>query len=224
MKKYAIIVAGGRGTRMGSELPKQFLLVNGKPVLYFSLKTFLEAYDDIEIILVLPLDFENKGRLILDEFFPGKKIMITGGGDTRFQSVKNGLQFVKRRSIVFVHDAARCLVSTALIHRCYEVAMRSGNAIPAILSKDSVRIKTEHGNKRVDRDHVMLVQTPQTFQSDILLKAYQTEFREAFTDEATVAESTGISINLVEGEENNFKITGPADLWLAGKIMSDRDQ
>ncbi len=224
MEKFAVIVAGGRGTRMGSEIPKQFLLLNGKPVLFYSIKTFLEAYDDATVILVLPAGYEEKGKNLAAQFFPGKKITITTGGETRFQSVKNGLKFVKGSAVVFVHDAVRCLLSADLIQRCYEAASGNGNAIPVIASKDSVRLKTDAGNTRLDRGKVMLVQTPQTFQSDILLKAFENEYRDSFTDEATVVESTGIKINFVEGEENNFKITNPADLWLAERILAAGDQ
>ena len=118
MKKYAVIVAGGSGTRMGSDLPKQFILLKDKPVLYYSLKTFLDAFDDLQIILVLPTDFMDMGQEIIDAWFDKDRIQITAGGDTRFQSVKNGLQLVEEESIVFVHDGVRCLLSGDLIHRC----------------------------------------------------------------------------------------------------------
>ena len=207
MIKYAIIVAGGTGSRMGSNLPKQFMLLKDKPVLYYSIKTFLDAYDDLEIILVLPAAFTNIGEEIIDAYFDKEKIKIAIGGDTRFQSVKNGLKLVEGESIIFVHDAVRCLVSVNLIHRCYELAMQTGAAVPVIPSKDSVRILNDDGNGVVDRNKVMLVQTPQTFHSKILLPAFDIDYKDKFTDEATVVEAYGLRVSLAEGEETNIKIT-----------------
>jgi 2-C-methyl-D-erythritol 4-phosphate cytidylyltransferase len=220
MIKYAIIVAGGTGSRMGSSLPKQFMLLKDKPVLYYSIKTFLDAYDDLEIILVLPAAFTNIGEEIIDAYFDKEKIKIAIGGDTRFQSVKNGLKLVEGESIIFVHDAVRCLASVNLIHRCYELAMQTGAAVPAILSKDSVRILNDDGNGVVDRNKVMLVQTPQTFHSKILLPAFDIDYKDKFTDEATVVEAYGLRISLAEGEETNIKITKPVDLVIAENILS----
>jgi 2-C-methyl-D-erythritol 4-phosphate cytidylyltransferase len=221
MHKYAIIVAGGIGARMGGEIPKQFQLLKGKPVLWHTLKAFTEAFNDLQIILVLPENNIENGEQIVKEF-SSHHILITTGGNTRFQSVKNGLKFVENESIVFVHDAVRCLVSVGLIHRCYKSALRTGNAVPAIASKDSVRVTSDKGNEPVDRNKVMLVQTPQTFLSKVLLPAFQINYDEKFTDEATVVEAYGIKILLVDGEENNIKITRPADLLIAEKILEER--
>jgi 2-C-methyl-D-erythritol 4-phosphate cytidylyltransferase len=220
MNKYAIIVAGGAGTRMGGKLPKQFMLLKDKPVLYYTLKAFLGAYPDLEVILVLPVEYTDMGQEIIDAYFDKERVRITAGGDTRFQSVKNGLALVEKESILFVHDGVRCMVSAALIHRCYEEALRTGTAIPAISSKDSIRLLTEEGNEAFERDKVMLVQTPQTFHSKILLPAFQIDYKDKFTDEATVAEAFGIKVSLVEGEENNIKITRPADLLIAETILN----
>jgi len=225
MTKYAIIVAGGTGSRMGGNLPKQFMLLKDKPVLYYSLKTFLNAYDDLYIILVLPAAFTDLGDEIIDAYFDKERIKIAIGGDTRFQSVKNGLKLIEGESIVFVHDAVRCLVSVALIHRCYEVAMETGTAVPVIPSKDSVRILSDDGNAVIDRNRVMLVQTPQTFHSKILLPAFDIDYKDKFTDEATVVEAYGLRVSLVEGEETNIKITRPVDLLIAenlvGQVITD---
>jgi 2-C-methyl-D-erythritol 4-phosphate cytidylyltransferase len=223
MKKYAIIVAAGSGTRMGGATPKQFLLVNNKPVLYYTLQTFLNAFADIQIILVLPVDYTDMGQEIIDAYFDSEKIRITSGGDTRFQSVKNGLQLVEDDSIIFVHDGVRCLLTENLIHRCYAGAVETGTAIPVITSRDSVRIVEEEGNDAIDRNKVMLVQTPQTFHSKILLPAFKIDYKEKFTDEATVVEAYGLKVTLVEGEENNIKITKPMDLFIAEKIINERD-
>lgn len=221
MKKFAIIVAGGSGSRMGTTLPKQFLLLKDKPVLYYTLRTFLEAYDDLKVILVLPVQYTDMGQEIIDAFFDKERIQITAGGDSRFQSVKNGLQLIEEEAIIFVHDGVRCLLSTDLIHRCYDQALESGTAIPAIPSKDSVRIVKGEINESVDRNSVMLIQTPQTFHSKILLPAFQIDDKDKFTDEATVVEAFGMQVNLVAGEETNIKITTPLDMVLAERLMED---
>ena len=220
MNKYAIIVAGGTGTRMGRSLPKQFILLKDKPVLYYTLKTFLESYTDLQIILVLPVEFTDMGQEIIDAYFDKERIKITAGGDTRFQSVKNGLALVDEEAIIFVHDGVRCLLSKELIHRCYAQAVETGTAIPAIISKDSIRLVTEEGNEAYDRNNVMLIQTPQTFHSKILLPAFQIDYKDKFTDEATVVEAYGMKVSLVEGEENNIKITRPVDLLIAESIIN----
>ena len=222
MDKYAIIVAGGVGKRMGNSIPKQFLQLQGKPVLYYTIKTFLEAYKDLQIILVLAADYIDMGREIINAWFDYSRIQITKGGDTRFHSVKNGLALVKKESIVFVHDGVRCLLTTDLIYRCYEMALESGSAIPVIASKDSVRFLKDEENEVVERSKVMLVQTPQTFHSKILLPAFEIDYKERFTDEATVVEAFGLKIQLIAGEENNIKITRPVDLILAEAVLNMR--
>jgi 2-C-methyl-D-erythritol 4-phosphate cytidylyltransferase len=220
MKKFAVIVAGGTGSRMNNSTPKQFLLLQGKPVLYYTINSFLQAYDDLEIILVLPEEHVAAGQEIIDAFFDYSRIRIAIGGRTRFHSVQNGLQLVNEESIVFVHDAVRCLISVELIQRCYKTAMEYGSAIPVIDSKDSVRITTESGSEALERNAVKLVQTPQTFHSKIIIPAYQIDYKDKFTDEATVVEAFGLTIKLVEGEENNFKITRPVDLVMAEHLLS----
>lgn len=222
MNKYAVIVAAGSGIRMGGSTPKQFLLVNSKPLLYYTLRTFLQAFADIQIILVLPVDHMDMGQEIIDAYFDSDQIKVTAGGNTRFQSVKNGLQLIEGDAIIFVHDGVRCLLTENLVHRCYAEAVNSGTAIPVIVSKDSVRVVNEEGNDAIDRNKVMLVQTPQTFHSRILLPAYQIDYKEKFTDEATVIEAYGLKVTLVEGEENNIKITTPMDLLIAEKIINGR--
>ena len=206
----------------GGSTPKQFLLVNSKPLLYYTLRTFLQAFADIQIILVLPVDHMDMGQEIIDAYFDSDQIKVTAGGNTRFQSVKNGLQLIEGDAIIFVHDGVRCLLTENLVHRCYAEAVNSGTAIPVIVSKDSVRVVNEEGNDAIDRNKVMLVQTPQTFHSRILLPAYQIDYKEKFTDEATVIEAYGLKVTLVEGEENNIKITTPMDLLIAEKIINGR--
>lgn len=215
MTKFAIIVAGGSGTRMNSAVPKQFLLLKDKPVLCHSIQRFLDSYQDMQVILVLPEQHLETGRTMMDLFFPGKDIRLTTGGATRFDSVKNGLALVSGDAVVFVHDGVRCLVSTSLIHRCYESAVEFGSAIPVVPAKDSIRLVTADGNVPLNRNMVKLVQTPQVFLSRILLPAFSVAYEERFTDEATVVEASGLAVHLVEGDERNIKITTPADLETA---------
>lgn len=219
MKKYVVIVAGGVGIRMGSNLPKQFMLLKEKPVLYYTIKAFLDVFSDIDVILVLPIEHTDMGREIIDAYFDKDRIRITAGGDTRFQSVKNGLALIEDESIIFVHDGVRCLVDSEVIQRCYASAVATGSGIPVIASKDSVRLITDEGNDAVDRNRVMLVQTPQTFHSKILIPAFQIDYKDKFTDEATVAEAYGLKVSLVEGSESNIKITRPVDMLVAEQIL-----
>ena len=222
MIKYAVIVAGGSGTRMGGDLPKQFMLLKDKPVLYYTLKVFLESYVDLQVILVLPIDYTDMGQEIIDAWFEKDRIRITAGGDSRFQSVKNGLALVEEESIIFVHDGVRCLLTKDLIHRCYDSAIETGTAVPAIKCRDSVRLLVEDGNEMLDREKVMLIQTPQVFHSKILLPAFQIDFKDKFTDEAAVVEVYGIKLALVEGEEFNIKITRPLDMLFAANVLAER--
>jgi 2-C-methyl-D-erythritol 4-phosphate cytidylyltransferase len=225
IKKIAVIVAGGKGTRMKLEVPKQFLLIRGKPILYFTIRSFLVAFDEIEIILVLPDEYIEKGREIVDGFFDSSRIKLCAGGRTRFHSVQNGLSLIgNEESIIFVHDGVRCLTSKELLAKCYTEALRTGSAIPVIPCNDSVRIITKKGNEVVDRNYLRLVQTPQTFHSKILLPAYNIDYKENFTDEATVVEAFGISVHLVEGDSGNIKITSPVDLKLAEALLFEQSQ
>jgi len=222
MKKYAVIVAGGSGKRMGNIIPKQFLLLKGKAILWYTLDTFLRAYHDIQIILVLPDNHIKKGNAIIASFNESNNIKIVAGGDTRFHSVQRGLKEVNEDSIVFVHDAVRCLVSVPLIHRCYKNAMENGNAIPAVVATDSIRILNNSGNYVADRAQVRIIQTPQTFLSNIILPAFDCEYSDAFTDEATVVEANGTKVFLTEGEYDNIKITRPIDMMIAERILEER--
>ncbi len=222
MKKFAIIVAAGSGERMKSRIPKQFLPLLGKPLLYYTLKAFIDSFEDMKIVLVLPKEHVGKGQEIIDGYFDPVRFRICEGGSTRFESVKNGLDKIEEESIVFVHDGVRCLVTPELIRRCYDSAREEGMAIPAIRCKDSVRLVNDNGNEVIDRKKVMLIQTPQAFHSHILLQAYQIAYKEQFTDEASVVEEYGLKIFLVPGEEQNIKITTREDLHLASCILTDK--
>lgn len=222
MKKYAVIVAGGNGSRMNSAVPKQFLLLHGKPVLYYSVQAFIDAYNDVEIILVLPENFLQQGKELVQKYFSAISIQMVAGGNTRFHSVQNGLKKVEEESIVFVHDAVRCLVTPALIKRCHNTALEKGSAIPACNATDSLRMITNDGSRLLNRDIVKIIQTPQTFLSSIILPAYTIEYNASFTDEATVVEAAGKKIELTDGELTNLKITTPVDLVTAAAILQER--
>ena len=222
MKKYAVIVAGGSGKRMGNTVPKQFLTLHGKPVLWYTLDSFLRSYTDIQIILVLPHEHLEKGKQITAMFGNSGRIQLTPGGNTRYHSVQKGLQSVIEESVVFVHDGVRCLVSVPLIQRCYNQAVEKGSAVPAVAATDSIRIFTDGQHTVADRQQVRIIQTPQTFLSSIIIPAFQQEYKDAFTDEATVVEAFGEKVFLTEGEYDNIKITRPVDLMIAERIIAER--
>lgn len=223
MSKVAVIVAGGSGSRMGKEIPKQFLLINNKPILLYTISAFVDAYPDIRIILVLHADYWEYTRQILQESNMHHHIEFVRGGSTRFESVKNGLSSVGDEEIVFVHDAVRCMVSPQLIRKCADAALEHGSAIPVIPVRDSLRKwEMNTGNTHaVSRQDLYIVQTPQTFKTEIILKATQMDDDPSFTDEATVVESMGLSVHLIEGEEKNIKITFPEDLRYAEWMLRE---
>jgi 2-C-methyl-D-erythritol 4-phosphate cytidylyltransferase len=221
-KKIAIIVAGGTGQRMGSVVPKQFLTIQGKPILLHTIDQFVAAFEDIQLVVVLPAAYIQEGKDLLTKNGFTKNIEFVAGGDTRFQSVKNGLTQVTEKSIVFVHDAVRCLLTPALIQRCYQQALEKGSAIPAVSSTDTVRLLKGGKNELFDRENVMLIQTPQTFQSDLLLSAFNQDYVPSFTDEANVVEASGTLVHLVDGEFENIKITRPLDMAIAEYILAKR--
>lgn len=223
MEKYAVVVAGGSGLRMGTAVPKQFLMLRDKPVLWYTLTAFLDAFSDMQIILVLPEHRMETGKTILRSTYDPDRIWMTTGGETRFHSVRNGLQHIQRHSIVFVHDGVRCLLTPDLIRRCYSGAVDKGNAIPATRAVDSIRMETVNGAVSIDRDRIRVIQTPQTFYSDIIKSAFEQDFHESFTDEASVVEKLGVKINLIEGEITNIKITRPLDLLIAEKVLEERE-
>jgi 2-C-methyl-D-erythritol 4-phosphate cytidylyltransferase len=175
------------------------------------------------IILVLPDDHIEKGKELVDAYFDPSRILFTAGGETRFHSVRNGVSLASENSIIFVHDGVRCLVTPQLIRYCYDSAVEHGSAIPSVHLKDSVRQITSVGSMALDRTGLRAIQTPQSFHSKLLLPAMlKIEFKEKFTDEATVVESFGIELHLMEGEDTNIKITTPVDLMLAEQILLQR--
>ncbi len=220
MNKYALIVAGGIGKRMDSQTPKQFKILADKPLLFHSLTAFSESFEDIEIIVAIPEEYFRIWETICSEFNIKIKHKLVKGGKTRFHSVKNGLAIIdlKVNGIVAIHDAARPLLTKNLIKELFAKAEKYGNAIPAISLNDSIREITESVSKPKDRNDFRLIQTPQCFTTQLLNKAYNQNYKPSFTDDATVVETTGEIINLVEGDRNNIKITTPADLIIAGTL------
>ena len=219
MKKFVIIVAGGSGLRMGTELPKQFLELSGKPVLMHTIQRFVDFDPKCELILVLPIaQQESWAQLCLTHSF-SLPHQIASGGETRFHSVLNGLKLIKGEGIVFIHDGVRPLVSQQSLGRCFETAQKFGNAIPVLPITESLRKLDGNQNTSVDRSLYFSVQTPQTFHSDQILQSYLQPYEPGFTDDATVVERAGYKIHLVEGNPENIKITTPTDLIIAEALM-----
>jgi 2-C-methyl-D-erythritol 4-phosphate cytidylyltransferase len=219
MKLYAVIVAGGHGKRMGSELPKQYLELAGKPVLMRTLERFKAFDESIELITVLP---ENQLRFwaeLQKKYSFNIPHTIVKGGKARFYSVRNGLNFVDVPGLVAIHDGVRPFVSIDTIKRCFQVAEKFGNAVPVISPIDSMRIITETGSTPVNRMNVKIIQTPQVFNAEIIKKAYSQDYLPEFTDDATVLERTGARINLIDGNRENIKITTPEDLVISSALL-----
>jgi 2-C-methyl-D-erythritol 4-phosphate cytidylyltransferase len=223
VKVFAIIVAGGSGSRMNSEEPKQFISLMGKPIIIHTLDAFRKANSDIHFIVVLPDAHMNFGMNLLQLHGYTSGVQYARGGDSRFQSVKNGLDLVTTDSIVLVHDAVRCLLSHQLITRCIDKAAQEHSAIPVIMSRDSIRQITIDGSRNLTRQEIRIVQTPQAFHSVLLKKSFQQAYQDTFTDEASVVQHAGHSIQLIDGEEENIKITFPIDLLVAERLLSQRE-
>lgn len=218
MKKYALIVAGGKGLRMGADLPKQFIELSGLPVLMHTLKAFRQV-DDIHITLVLPEDHMEYWSSLckLHQFSIPHQLVV--GGDSRFQSVKNGLASIPKDALVAIHDGVRPLVSTQVINEAFLIAEEKGNAIAVVPLKDSLRKQELEKNFAVNRANYFLVQTPQAFQSKIIQDAYTAALDDNFTDDASVLEAQNIEINLIAGDYRNIKITTPEDLLIAEAFL-----
>jgi 2-C-methyl-D-erythritol 4-phosphate cytidylyltransferase len=222
-QKYAVLVAGGSGSRMGSEISKQFLPLAGKPILLHTIEQFLKI-DDIKIILVLPeKDIEYWHEVSAKQFLNANEfqsVKIVVGGSSRFQSVKNGLAHVEINSLVAVHDGVRPLIRAAIIEQSYTIANELGNAVTSVQLKDSIReVGEDQQNKAIERTKFRLMQTPQTFRSETIKKAFEVEEQSFFTDCASVLEFAGFTINLIDGSYENIKITTPEDLIVAEALL-----
>ena len=218
MDRYAILVAGGKGLRMGSDIPKQFLPLRGRPVLMHTIDVFRRTYPDIHIILVLPREQQDYWRQLCGQHGYDVELCVADGGETRFHSVHNGLSLIPddARGVVGVHDGVRPFVSPETIRRCFESAEEFGAVVPVVPVVETVRqVLADGSSMTVDRNAYRLVQTPQTFDIQLLKKAYGQPFDPFFTDDASVVEAMGHPIKLVEGNNENIKLTNPADLKLA---------
>ncbi len=222
MERYAIIVAGGKGLRMGGEIPKQFLPIGGKPVLMRTIEVFRQAYPDIHIILVLPVSQQDYWQQLCQEYNFAVPVRIADGGETRFYSVSNGLKLIPDDTdgLVGVHDGVRPFVAVETIRRCYDEAMEKGAVVPVISVVETVRQLRKDGTSvTVPRDEYKLVQTPQTFRISLLKEAYRQPYTSFFTDDASVVEAMGKPVYLVEGNRENIKITTPADIRFVNGLL-----
>jgi 2-C-methyl-D-erythritol 4-phosphate cytidylyltransferase len=220
MKYYAIIVGGGSGKRMQNSVPKQFLLLKNKPILMHTISVFATSIFHPEIIIVLHSDLHQYWKELCLKYNFNIPHVLINGGEQRFHSVRNGLMSIKNDGIVAIHDAVRPLVSTNLISKLFEEATNNGNAIAAIKPSDSIRkVISETESQIINREELVLIQTPQTFKIEQLRVSYQQQYQLKFTDDASVVEEGGFKINLIEGERNNIKITYPEDLELANLLI-----
>ena len=221
-KRYAIIVAGGVGSRMNSSIPKQFLKLDGKPILMHTISKFSENFPDIEIIVALPSEQISYWKQLCEEYQYTVKMTVIEGGESRFHSVKNCLATIKEDGVIAVHDAARPLVSSKTIATAFKAAEMYGNAVPAIPLNDSIRQIDSTLSIAVDRSKYCIIQTPQCFKTEIIKKAYQKDYKYTFTDDATVVESSGEKIHLIDGYSDNIKITTPRDLIIAEALLKNK--
>lgn len=218
MSKTVIITAGGIGKRMGSKVPKQFLLLNGKPLLYWTIEKFYQFDSQMQIIVSLPKDWMQFWENACEEYRISIPHILVEGGQERFHSIQNALKFATG-DLIAIHDGVRPLVSINLIQNGFETAKLKGSAVPVVELKESIREVSENSSKAVPRSNYRIVQTPQTFQKEIIEKAYQQEFNSTVTDDACLVESIGYNIELIEGEQQNIKITDPTDFALAEILL-----
>ncbi len=212
MERTTIIVAGGSGKRMGGPIPKQFLLLKGRPLLCWTIEAFHRYDPAMPIIVVLPeQQIPIWKSLCIGHHFHVPHETVAGG-EERFHSVRNGLALVKHDGLVAVHDGVRPLVSVELIDRCFKAADEHAAAIPVVPVVPSIRESTPEGSRALDRSKLLAVQTPQCFHTDLLRKAFESPYDSTFTDEATLVERMGVKVHLVEGEESNIKVTTATDM------------
>ncbi len=229
MQKHVIIVAGGKGSRLGSILPKQFTGVCGKPVLIHTFDPFVRYSPELQFTLVLPEKYISVWERICREHSFNIRHRIVAGGPTRFHSVKNALKALPPSGLVAVHDGVRPVITPGLVSRVFHFAERFGTAIPVVPVRESVRLVDHALSTACPRNRVRIVQTPQCFRSEMLINAYNKNYREEFTDDATVVEAEGERLFLVDGEHSNIKISTDTDLLIAkallqhGKTKADFD-
>lgn len=215
-----VVVAGGSGRRMGGKVPKQYIDLNGKPMIIHTLEKFFKYDAGMKIVLVIAREHRKFWDVIDNSHIRVKEIMVATGGETRYDSVKNGLQLIDDGVIVGIHDAVRPLVSLETINRCYCAAAEYGSGIPVVDMDESVRMVTgPDRSEQLDRSRLKRVQTPQVFKSELIKEAYNQNRDPAFTDDASVFESIHPEVKMVEGNPENIKITDPTDLLLASLIL-----
>lgn len=223
MQRSVIIVAGGSGKRMASPVPKQFLLLHGKPVLCHAIEAFHRFDPAMPLIVVLPQEQVHRWKALCTEHRFTIAHTVVPGGAERFHSVREGLGQVKHDGLVAVHDGVRPLITTALVARCFAAAATNGAAVPVVPVSSSIRQVEGDASHAVDRTALRIVQTPQCFHVNLLRKAFELPFDPAFTDEATIVERIGAKVQLVEGEEGNIKVTTPLDLMVAEVLKESRN-
>lgn len=229
MKPYVIIIAGGKGLRMGSDLPKQFIPVKGRPLLMHTVEKFGDWNPNAEIVLVLPADHQPYWKMLCREIGCQVEHRIVTGGETRFHSVRNGLEAIRREIeqdaenvLIAVHDGVRPFVSTKVITACFEQASIKGAVVPVLPVVDSLReVDAQGKSKAVDRSRYYAVHTPQAFRADLLLRAYSQDYSPLFTDDASVVEATGVPVSTVPSNPENIKITTPLDLVIAKALLGE---
>lgn len=219
---YVIIVAGGKGLRMGGDIPKQFMIIGGEPVLMHTIRRFREYSETLQIILVLPHDQQAYWHRLCQEYRFDVSHHVVDGGETRFHSSKNGINAIPddAEGVVGIHDGVRPFVSVEVIDRCFETARDEYACIPVLPVTDTLRyIDQQGGGKNVLRSDYRIVQTPQTFDIALLKQAFNRPYQESFTDDASVVEALGCQVQMVEGNRENIKITTPFDLVVAEALM-----
>ena len=219
MKKYAIIVAGGTGSRMKGDIPKQFMLLKGKPVIQYSLEAFYHCDPAVSLIIAIHPDYVNFWDRLCQEHKIDIPHQVARGGKTRFDSVKNGLSLIGDDGLVAVHDAARPVIDAAFIQELYLTAEKQGSAIPAVHLTDTIRAIEGDSSRQLDRSFLRAIQTPQVFRVTELKRAFEQPFQPLFTDDASVMQSAGFKVHLTEGKPGNIKITHQQDIALAEVLM-----
>ncbi|HYG18788.1 MAG TPA: 2-C-methyl-D-erythritol 4-phosphate cytidylyltransferase [Ohtaekwangia sp.] len=221
-KEYALIVAGGTGTRMNSPAPKQFMTINGLPILMHTINAFVRYSPTLPIILVLPEADFGTWTSLCAQFDFRHPVELQRGGTSRFQSVKNGLSKIKGEGLVAIHDGVRPLISEDIINKSFRLATTTGSAVASVMLKESIRMTDQERSTAVERSRFRLIQTPQTFDIGLIKNAYEITEDPRLTDDASVAERNGAIISLFEGRYDNIKITTPEDLVVAEALMKVR--